>query len=166
MKKITKNKKKNSGGCEEWMCTLCNHVFKGSYTRVWHHLLSISGDGVKGCTCKIQKMMELTKLHMASLGSNVMNLDNDCNFKVPRSLSHDIEDLVNENASNQFVSVGGVHLGGVRGLQVFLRNKFLKSRMYYIGMRLMMLLLNFSWKMEFHLILPVLHTRKKWCGKL
>ena len=24
--KITKNKKKNSGGCEEWMCTLCNQA--------------------------------------------------------------------------------------------------------------------------------------------
>ena len=47
--KITKNKKKNSGGCEEWMCTLCNHVFQGTYTRVWHHLLSLLGDGVKGC---------------------------------------------------------------------------------------------------------------------
>ena len=55
VKKITKNKKKNSGGYEEWMCTLCNHVFKGSYTRVWHHLLSISGKGVKGCTCDIEK---------------------------------------------------------------------------------------------------------------
>ena len=47
--KITKNKKKNGGGCEEWMCTLCNHVFQGTYTRVWHHLLSLLGDGVKGC---------------------------------------------------------------------------------------------------------------------
>lgn len=28
VKKITKTKKKNSGGCKEWMCTLCNHVFK------------------------------------------------------------------------------------------------------------------------------------------
>ena len=41
--KITKNKKKNSGGCEEWMCTLCNHVFQGSYTRVWHHLYTGKG---------------------------------------------------------------------------------------------------------------------------
>ena len=99
VKKITWNKKNNSGGCEEWMCTLCNHVFKGSYNRVWHHLLSISGDGIKGCTCTIDKMMELAKLHMASLGYNVMNLENDCNFKVPRSPSHDIKDSVNQNAS-------------------------------------------------------------------
>ena len=34
VKKITQNKRKNSGGCEEWECILCGHVFKGSYTRV------------------------------------------------------------------------------------------------------------------------------------
>ena len=67
VRKITKDKKKNSRGCEEWMCTLCDHVFKGSYTRAWYHLLSISGDGVKGFSCNLEKMMELTKLHMASL---------------------------------------------------------------------------------------------------
>ena len=45
--KITKEKTKNMGGFEEWICTLCNRVFQGSYNRVWHHLLSLPGDGVK-----------------------------------------------------------------------------------------------------------------------
>jgi hypothetical protein len=103
VKKITKNKKKNSGGCEEWMCTLCNHVFKGSYTRVWHHLLSISGEGVKGCTCDIEKRMELTKLHMSSLGVSETYVDNSRSFKVPRvvSSSHDTRDSVNQSQLNQ-----------------------------------------------------------------
>lgn len=35
-----------------------------------------------------------------------MNLDNDCNFKVTRSSSHDMEYSVNQNASNQFEYVG------------------------------------------------------------
>ena len=46
--KITKEKKRNMGGFEEWICTLCNHVFQGSCTRVWHHLLSLPRDGVQG----------------------------------------------------------------------------------------------------------------------
>ena len=87
VKKITQNKKKSSGGCEEWVCMLCNHVFKGSYTRVWHHLLCIAGDGVKGCTCNVEKRMELTKLHMDATGVCETNLNNDRPFKIPRVLS-------------------------------------------------------------------------------
>ena len=70
VKKITQNKAKNSGGCEEWKCTLCDHVFKGSYTRVWHHLLSVPGLGVKGCTCSLEQRMVMTKLHMKANGIN------------------------------------------------------------------------------------------------
>ena len=70
MKKITQNKEKNSGGCAEWKCTLCYHVFKGSYTRVWHHFLSIPGLGVKGCTCSLEQRMVMTKLHMKANGIN------------------------------------------------------------------------------------------------
>ena len=84
MNKITKNKKKNSRGYEEWMCTLCNHVFQGNYTRVWHHLLSLPADGVKGCSCGLDKRMEMTKLHMVATGVSEANLDSDRPFKVPR----------------------------------------------------------------------------------
>lgn len=112
--KITKNKKKNSGGCEEWMCTLCNHVFKGSYTRVWHHLLSLPCEGVKGCTCSLEKRMELTKLHRGSLISNESNLDNDRTFKVPRVSSHDVEVSVNQRLVNQVDSEGGTSLGKIK----------------------------------------------------
>jgi hypothetical protein len=103
VKKITKNKKKNSGGCEEWMCTLCNHVFKGSYTRVWNHLLSISDEGVKGCTCDLEKIMDLTKLHMSSLGVSETYVDNAHPFKVPRvvSSSPDTRDSMNQSQLNQ-----------------------------------------------------------------
>ena len=30
VKKINQNKKKNSGGCEEWVCMLCNHGLRGA----------------------------------------------------------------------------------------------------------------------------------------
>ena len=75
VKKITQNKRKNSGGCEEWECTLCGHVFKGSYTRVWHHLLSIPGLGVKSCTCSVEQRMEMVKLHMDCKGNTNCNSD-------------------------------------------------------------------------------------------
>lgn len=78
---------------------------------VWHHLLSLSSYGVKGCTYTIEKRMELTKLHMAALGSNLMNLENDCTFKMHRSSSHDMEDSVSQNSSNQFEFVGGSTFG-------------------------------------------------------
>jgi len=71
VKKITQNKRKNSGGSEEWLCNLCGHTFKGSYTRVYHHLLAIPGDGVKACTCSLDKRIEITKLHMAATGGIV-----------------------------------------------------------------------------------------------
>ena len=88
VKKITKNKKKNNGGSEDWECNLCGHHFKGSYTRVYHHLLSIPGDGVKACTCSLEKRIELTKLHMDAIGDIVeMEDENYFVLKKPRILS-------------------------------------------------------------------------------
>jgi hypothetical protein len=55
VKKVTQNKRKNSGGSEQWLCNLCSHVFKGSYTRIYHNLLAIPGDGVKICTYSLEK---------------------------------------------------------------------------------------------------------------
>jgi hypothetical protein len=109
VKKITKKKKKNSGSCEEWMFTLCDHVFKGSYTRVWHHLLSLSGEGVKGCTYDLEKRMELTKLNMSSLGVSETDVDNARRFKVPRvvSSSQDRQDSMNQSQLNQVESEWG-----------------------------------------------------------
>ena len=72
VKKVTQNKRKHSGGSEQWLCSLCNHVFKGNYTRVYHHLLAIPGDGVKICTCPLEKRIEMTKLHMASTGGTIL----------------------------------------------------------------------------------------------
>jgi hypothetical protein len=63
VKKVTQNKRKHGGGSEQWLCSLCNHVFKGSYTRVYHHLLAIPGDGVKICTCPLEKRIEMTTSH-------------------------------------------------------------------------------------------------------
>jgi hypothetical protein len=59
-------------------------VFKGSYTRVWHNILFVFGEGVKGCTCDLEKRMELTKFHMSSLDVSEIDVDNDYPFKVPR----------------------------------------------------------------------------------
>jgi hypothetical protein len=75
----------------------CNHVFKGRYTRVWHHLLFLSGEEVKGCTCDLEKRMELTKLHMGALGASETDLNNARPFKVPKLVpsSHEREDSVN-----------------------------------------------------------------------
>ena len=82
-----KNKRKHSGGSEQWLCSLCNHVFKGSYTRVYHHLLAIPGDGVKICTCPLEKRIEVTKLHMAATGGTILaeeEEDSPSIFKKPR----------------------------------------------------------------------------------
>jgi hypothetical protein len=43
-----------------------------NYTRVYHHLLAILGDGVKGCTCSLEKRIEMTKLHMAATGGTII----------------------------------------------------------------------------------------------
>ena len=139
--KITKNKKNNSGGCEEWMCTLCNHVFQGSCTRVWNHLLSLLRDGVKGCSCGLDKRMEMTKLHMVATGVSEANLDSDRPFKVPRLTpsSTEMQGSMNQSQINQLESEGVLLLRGIRGLLVLQLNKFIKSIMLCIGMRLMML---------------------------
>lgn len=84
VKKITQNKKKNSGGSEEWQCKTCNHTFKGSYTRAYHHLLAIPRDGVKACTCTLEKRIEITKLHMAAIGGTVEVEEEGFVFKKPR----------------------------------------------------------------------------------
>ena len=141
VKKITKNKKKNSGGCEEWMCTLCNHVFKGSYTRVWHHLLSISGEGVKGCTCDIDKRMDLTKLHMSFLGVSETYVDNSRSFKVPRFVSsfHDTQDSVSQSQLNQIDSKEGYTSVRSKGSTSVATEQIRKMYNVCIRMRLMML---------------------------
>ena len=41
-------------------------------------------DGVKGCSCGLDKRMEMTKLHMVATGVSEANLDSDRPFKVPR----------------------------------------------------------------------------------
>ena len=41
-------------------------------------------DGVKGCSCGLDKRMEMTKLHMVATGVSETNLDSDLPFKVPR----------------------------------------------------------------------------------
>jgi len=52
---ITQNKKKNSGGSKQWLRSLCYHVLKGNYTRVYHHLLPIPTGGVEVCCCTLEK---------------------------------------------------------------------------------------------------------------
>lgn len=86
VEKITKNKKKNSGGSQQWLCKLCDHVFNGSYTRVYHHLLAITGYGVKICTCSLEKRVEMTRFHMIATGGTIMEEieeDRSSTFKKP-----------------------------------------------------------------------------------
>ena len=92
VKKITQNKRKNSGGSKEWSCNLCVHTFKGSYTRVYHHLLAIPGDGVKASTCPLEKRTEITKLHMVTTGG-IVELEEEIStiFKKPRISSFEKE---------------------------------------------------------------------------
>jgi hypothetical protein len=64
-------------------------VFKGSYTRIYHHLLAIPGDGVKICTCSLEKRVEMTKLHMAATSGSIIaetEADSPSIFKKPRVL--------------------------------------------------------------------------------
>lgn len=54
-----------------------NHVFKGNYSRVWHHLLCILGDEVKACICILEKRIEMGKLHTGDTNTAAeINLDN------------------------------------------------------------------------------------------
>ena len=126
--------------------------FKGSYTRVWHHLLCIASKWVEGCTCNVEKIMELTKLHMGATVVCEIDLNNDRPFKIPRVLSssNEVQDSVNQSQLNQ-VSLKGVLLLRVTCLLVLrMLNKFVKSTMLRIGMRLMISSLIFSWQMRFH----------------
>jgi hypothetical protein len=72
VKKVTQNKRKTSGGSKQWFCILCSDVFKGSYTRISHHLLAIPADGIKICTCSLEKRVEMTRLHMATTGGTII----------------------------------------------------------------------------------------------
>lgn len=139
--KITKNKKKNSGGCEEWMCTLCNHVFQGSYTRVWHHLLSMPGDGVKSCSYGLDKRMEMTKLHMVATGVSEANLDSDRPFKVPRLTpsSTEMQGSMNQSQINQLESAGGSTSERNKRSPSVAAEQICKIYNVVLGMRLMML---------------------------
>ena len=76
---------------------------------MWHHLLCIAGDGVKGCTCNVEKRMELTKLHMRATDVYETVLNNDRPFKIPRVLSssNDVQDSVNQSQLNQVESQAG-----------------------------------------------------------
>ena len=108
VKKITQNKRKNSGGCEEWECSLCSHVFKGSYTRVWHHLLSIPGLGVKACSCNLEQRMEMSKLHMSATGSTQCNNNIGSSIdKSPSKRSRPRDSSNNEGSHNQSEFVQG-----------------------------------------------------------
>ena len=105
MKKITQNKRKNSGGCEEWQCTLCDHVFKGSYTRVWHHLLGISGLGVRACTCSLEQRMDMTKLHMKANGNTECDIDGSTSSSSKRGRHGDASQSRYDSSINEETNI-------------------------------------------------------------
>lgn len=103
MKKKIKNKTNNSGGCEEWKCALCDHVFKGSYTRVWHYLLNIFELGVKGFTCSLEQRMRMTKLHMKASGNN--ECDSSIVSPTKRGRHEDSSKCMNEQSHIQIETI-------------------------------------------------------------
>lgn len=105
MKKKIQNKRNNSGGCEEWKCALCDHVFKGSYPRVWHYLLGISGLGVKGFTCSLEQRMKMTKFHMKASRSN--ECDSSIVSPTKRGRHEDSSQCMNEQSHIQIETTQG-----------------------------------------------------------
>ncbi|KAH9293455.1 hypothetical protein KI387_041340, partial [Taxus chinensis] len=82
---IDKEKKKNSGGSRVWLCHICNKEFRGSYTRVYSHLLGITGQGVRGCErISLAEKTEVTRLHMeGETTKKGMPLETTHNTQVP-----------------------------------------------------------------------------------
>ena len=68
-------------------------------------------DGVKGCSCGLDKRMEMTKLHMVATGVSEANLDNDRPFKVPRLTpsSTEMQGSMNQSQINQLEFRGEVY---------------------------------------------------------
>ena len=136
------------------------HVFKGSYTRVWHHLLAIPGIGVKACTCSLDQRMEMTKLHMKGKENNSCNIDSSSSSPSKRARHQDKSPSNHDSSINEEIeSVGG---GSTTKGKSDVNESILK--MYNVVHRDEAddAISDFLWQMEFHLMLPVHHNIKQW----